>query len=164
MKIRTSDLPGVGKRISMTTANQNQIVLIVHHTGLRELYFMDDEDEEECKVGFSLSADETRELGAQLLGATYQPMDLDQMKMFKNKIMIEWVEVKAESRLAGKTIRESKIRTKTGASIIGIVRGPDVIAVPEVDLVLNVGDTLMLLGRSDQIEKLSFVCKGEEGY
>ncbi|MBW7456121.1 cation:proton antiporter regulatory subunit [Paenibacillus sepulcri] len=162
MKIKMSDLPGIGKRISMTTANDDQVVLIVHHTGLRELYFFD-EDEEECRTGFSLTADETRELGAQLLGATYQPVDIDQMRMFKNKIMIEWVEVGPNSALAGKPIRESKIRTKTGASITGVVRGDEVVAVPDADFVIQAGDTLMMLGSNEQIAKLAQVCKGLGG-
>lgn len=164
VKIKMSDLPGIGKRISMTTTEEKQIVLIVHHSGQRELYFFEEEDDEECKLGFSLTATETRELGAQLLGAAYQPMDIDQMKMFKDKIVIEWIEVRPGSALANKSIRASAIRTKTGASIVGIVRGPDVIAVPDADTVLHAGDTLMMLGRSDQIGKLALVCKGEEGF
>ncbi|MFD2611206.1 hypothetical protein [Paenibacillus gansuensis] len=48
MKIKMSDLPGLGKRISMTMANDSRFVLIVHHTGVRELYYFDEDEDEEC--------------------------------------------------------------------------------------------------------------------
>ena len=161
MRVKTADLPSIGKKISMSTAEESKMVLIVHHTGKRELYFFENEDQEECDFGITLTADETREMGAQLLGATYQPIDMDQMKMFRNQIMIEWVELLATSQLAGKSIGESKIRTLTGASIIGVVRGSDVIAVPDISVILKPMDTLMIVGKSDQVEKLTALCKGE---
>ncbi len=162
MKIRMADLPGIGKKISMVTSEQSTIALIVHHTGKRDLYFFGNEEEEECGFSVTLTAEETRELGAQLLGAAYQPVDLDQMKMFKNQIVVEWVDLQQQSILVDKTIAESRIRTKTGASVIGVVRGTDVVPVPDIHCVLHAGDTLMVVGKSEQVEQLIALCKGEE--
>ena len=82
--------------------------------------------------------------------------------MFKNQIMIEWVEVSPGSPLVQKTIAESQVCTKTGASIIGIVKGKDVIAVPDINVVINPGDTLMIVGKRDQMSALEALGRGEE--
>jgi TrkA domain protein len=162
MKCKTAELPGIGKKLTFVTAQNSSIVLIVHHTGKREMYFFDDVDQDEADFSIDLTGDETRELGAQLLGAMFQPIDMDKMKMFKNQIVIEWIELKKESPLADKTILESEIRTKTGASIIGIIKGDEVQAVPDIDVVLHAGDTLMCVGKSEQILTMTALCNGEE--
>lgn len=162
MKISVSQLPGIGQKILMKTAEDNMLVIIVHHTGKRELYFFDDADSDEADFAMDLTPDETRELAAQLLGATYQPADIDKIRMFKKQIIIDYIKLKENSSLVNKTIEESDIRNKTGATIIGIVQGEDVIAIPEPDTVLKAGDVLMSIGKDEQIAVLTEICKGKE--
>ncbi|MGP4076622.1 cation:proton antiporter regulatory subunit [Halobacillus sp. K22] len=162
MNISISQLPGIGQKISLKTGEDSMLVLIVHHTGKRELYFFEDADSEEADFAMDLTSDETRELGAQLLGATYQPVDADKLKIFKNQIVIDWVELSKRSSIAHQTIEESEIRNKTGATIIGIVKGDETIAIPEADTTLVPGDVIMTIGKQEQIDTLSDLCKGEE--
>ncbi|HLQ71777.1 MAG TPA: TrkA C-terminal domain-containing protein, partial [Bacillota bacterium] len=70
--------------------------------------------------------------------------------------------LKEESIFAHKTIEDSDIRNKTGATIIGIVHGDDITAIPEADTTLNPGDVLMSIGKDEQINELTRLCKGEE--
>ncbi len=156
-----ANLPGIGKKMSIVTAQKSMIVLVIHHTGKREMYFFHDADDDEADFSIDLTADETRELGAQLLGAVFQPISSDQMKMFKKQIVTEWIEVKELSPVAGKTIKELEIRKRTGVSIVGIFRDEEVIASPEADQKLKVGDTIMAIGKSEQIEEFERLCKGE---
>ncbi|PZD97403.1 potassium transporter TrkA [Paenibacillus sambharensis] len=161
MKIRSAELPGIGKKISFITAENSMIVIIIHHTGKRDLYFFEDSDNDEADFSINLSSEETRELGAQLLGALYQPVDLDRLEFFRKQIRIEWLELHPESPLAGKSIAESRIRSRTGASIIGIVKEDDVQAVPDIDILLHPGDTLMVLGKREQVRELEALCRKE---
>ncbi len=80
MEVKMADLPGVGKKISFQTVEENKIVVIVHHSGKRDLYFFQESDEDEADFFLTLTAEETREMGAQLLGATYQPVDDEKWK------------------------------------------------------------------------------------
>ncbi|MDL4842540.1 cation:proton antiporter regulatory subunit [Aquibacillus rhizosphaerae] len=162
MDVSISQLPGIGQKISLKTAEDSMLVLIVHHTGKRELYFFDDADSDEADFAMDLSADETRALGAQLLGATYQPVNADQLKIFKKQIVIDYIKLSAKSTIANMTLEDSEIRNKTGATVIGIVQGEDMIPIPEVDRKLEVGDVLMTIGKKDQIAALEALCKGEE--
>jgi TrkA domain protein len=161
LKIKIADLPGIGKKLTFLPADASKIVLVIHHTGKREMYFFQDADDDEADFSINLTAEETREMGAQLLGATYQPTDIDKMKLFKKQIVMEWVEVKGDSPLVGKTIGESRIRTKTGVSIIGIIRGEEVVASPGIDVVIQSGDTLMAVGKSEQIDQFTALSNGE---
>ncbi|MDY0393163.1 cation:proton antiporter regulatory subunit [Virgibacillus halophilus] len=161
-KISVSQLPGIGQKISMHTSEDDMLVIIVHHTGKREMYFFDDADSDEADFALDLTPDETRELAAQLLGATYQPADVDKLRMFKKQIIIDYIKLKEGSSLVDKTIEESDIRNKTGATIIGIVQGEDIIAIPEPDTVLQAGDILMSIGKDEQISTLTDICHGKE--
>ncbi|MCP3032776.1 potassium transporter TrkA [Halobacillus sp. A1] len=160
MNISISQLPGIGQKISLKTAEDSMLVLIVHHTGKRELYFFDEADSEEADFAMDLTSDETRELGAQLLGATYQPVNADQLKMFKNQIVIDWIELKNNSPIVFKTIEESEVRNKTGVTIIGIVKGDETIAIPDADTKLQPGDVIMSIGKQDQIDSMIALCNG----
>ncbi|MCP3028279.1 cation:proton antiporter regulatory subunit [Halobacillus sp. A5] len=162
MNISISQLPGIGQKISLKTAEESMLVLIVHHTGKRELYFFDDQDSEEADFAMDLTSDETRELGAQLLGATYQPVNADQLKMFKNQIVIDWIELKPSSPIVYKTIEESEVRNLTGVTIIGIIKGDETIAIPEADTKLQPGDVIMSIGKQDQIDSMIALCNGGE--
>lgn len=161
MKIKMADLPGIGKKISFLTADGSKIVLVIHHSGKRDMYFFTDCDADEPEFSINLTAEETRELGAQLLGATYQPVDIDKMKLFRNQIMMEWIELNPSSELVNKSIGESHVRKVAGVTIIGIVRGDEVIASPGVNTVLLAGDTLMTIGKSEQVAQFAALCNGE---
>lgn len=162
MNISVSQLPGIGQKITFKTSEDSMLVIIVHHTGKRELYFFEDVDSDEADFAMDLTPEETRELAAQLLGATYQPADIEKMRMFKKQIIVDYIKVKDKSLLVNKTIEESDVRNKTGATIIGIVHGDDVIAIPETDTTLQPGDVLMSIGKEEQISALSKLCQGEE--
>ncbi|WP_026772381.1 MULTISPECIES: cation:proton antiporter regulatory subunit [Sediminibacillus] len=162
MNVSVSQLPGIGQKITLKTCEDSMLVVVVHHSGKRELYFFNDADSDEADFGMDLTPDETRELGAQLLGATYQPVDADKLKIFQNQIVIDYVKLKESSSLANKTIEESGVRNKTGATIIGIVQGGETIAIPETTTKLEPGNLLMCVGKKDQIAALTALCKGEE--
>ena len=120
--VKMADLPGVGKKISFETADKQKIVLIIHHSGKRDLYFFQDADEDEADYFLTLTSEETRELGAQLLGAAYHPVDDDQMQIFQKQLVMEWIKLAPGSPFVDKQIGESRIRTHTGASVIAQVK------------------------------------------
>ena len=151
MKVRVADLPGIGKKMSLVTAEGSMIVLVIHHSGKRELYFFSDPDDDEADFSVNLSAEETRELGAQLLGAVFQPIDSDKVKLFKRQIVMEWFELKESSPLVGKTIGENEIRKRMGVTILGIFRDSEVISSPEASEMLKIGDTVMVSGKQEQV-------------
>lgn len=161
MEVKMADLPGVGKKISFETAEKQKVVLIIHHSGKRDLYFFQDTDEDEADYFLSLTSEETREMGAQLLGATYHPVDDDQMQIFQKQLVMEWIKLTPESPFVDKQIAESQIRTHTGASVIAVMHDDEMIVSPDIHLVLKAGNTVMAAGTRDQIRRFDAMAKGE---
>ena len=64
---------------------------------------------------------------------------------------LEAASVAADSPAAGKLIRELELRTRTGASIVGIERGRAKIINPGPDEELVAGDQVLLLGTRPQL-------------
>ncbi len=160
MEVKMADLPGVGKKISFDTAENQKVVIVIHHSGKRDLYFFKDTDEDEADYFLSLTPEETREMGAQLLGVAYHPVDDDEMKILQKQLIMEWIKLTPESPFIDKQISESKIRTHTGASVIAVMRDDDVTVSPDADLVLKAGDTVMAAGKRDQIRRFEEMAKG----
>ena len=159
MKIKTGDLPGIGKRYSFETAEGENLVVILHQSGHREIYHFAGTDEDEPDFSIKLSDEEARQLGTILLGVDYQPVADDRVELLLKRIRIEWVQVSPESELANKRILDSRIRTRTGATIIGIQRGEDIVGSPDVDAMILPGDILMIIGKLEQIRHLDSLCR-----
>ena len=159
MKIKTGDLPGIGKRYSFQTANGENLVVILHQSGHRELYYFSGFDEDEPDFVLKLSDEEARQLGTLLLGVDYQPVADDRLELFLKRVRIEWVQVSPNSELANKKILDSQIRAKTGTTIIGILRGEDMIGSPDIYEMILPGDTLMVIGNREQTKNLESLCE-----
>jgi TrkA domain protein len=58
------------------------------------------------------------------------------------------------SRYDGLTVGATRARTRTGATIVALMRDKDVIPSPNPEKVLRGGDTLVVVGTPDGIENL----------
>ena len=59
---------------------------------------------------------------------------------------LHWVELPENSPLAGSTIREARIRERTGASVAALLRDADLTVSPDVDAPLHPGDQVAVIG------------------
>jgi CPA2 family monovalent cation:H+ antiporter-2 len=89
-----------------------------------------------------------------LYAPIYQSSDdiqiLAKLDNIKNMLEISWVTITHESPLAGKTIKETAVRTKTGASIVGVINGKVFHSNPEVDYPFQGGDLVAVVGNKHQ--------------
>jgi monovalent cation:H+ antiporter-2, CPA2 family len=75
---------------------------------------------------------------------------LAQLRRASREIETEWVRLPESDTVAGKTIGELRIRSSTGASIVAVVRGEEVIPSPGPEVALRAGDLVGVLGTPDQ--------------
>ena len=59
--------------------------------------------------------------------------------------------MKGDSPFADRPLGSTRARTRTGASVVAVVRDDDVIASPGPDEVLRAGDVLVVIGTSEGI-------------
>lgn len=158
MKVKTAELPGIGKRYSLDLAEGDHMVIILHQNGYREIYHFKDLDADEPDWTVKMTDEEARQMGAILMGADYQPVSDDRMEMLLKSIRIEWLQVKPDSELANRRIIDSQIRKRTGATIIAIQRGDQMIGSPDVQETILPGDVLMVVGNRMQTKGLDEMC------
>ena len=159
MKVKTCDLPGIGKSYSIETSEGARIVIVMHHSGYREIYYFKDPDQDEPDITLPLSDEEARQIGTILLGVDYQPVAEDRMELLLKSIRIDWIKVEPGSFLDQKTILEAQIRSRTGTTIIAIQRGDKMIGSPDIHEKILSGDTLMCIGNREQSQKLEALCQ-----
>ena len=145
-------LPGVGVRYEFESAEGRRIGVISHRTGLREIYVSRPEDPDEFKRVLGLSPDDARTL-AELLGATRVAQQLAELQQRIEGLVIDWLPVRDDSVYVGRAIGDARIRTRTGVSVVAIVRGEDAVPAPGPDEVLASGDYLVVVGTARGVEQ-----------
>jgi TrkA domain protein len=149
---KQTDLPGIGKRFSIKLSSGQTISIIIHHSGKREIYVLDEDGDVECTV--VLTDQESREMGMILAGAFYQPVSGDKMQLLMKQMVMEWIELPENSSLINKTLAEADVRKKTGVIVIGVVRNNEMIPAPDPKTFkFQKGDILIIVGNREQINK-----------
>ncbi|MBA3794029.1 MAG: TrkA family potassium uptake protein, partial [Rubrobacter sp.] len=82
-----------------------------------------------------------REMYAPISDADDDGDSLAQLRRASRMIESDWMEIPKSCALAGRAIGELGVRAKTGASIVALVRGDEVVTNPGPDLTLEPGDT-----------------------
>jgi TrkA domain protein len=158
-KITECDLPGIGRKYTFTAPGGEQLSIVVHQTGKRELFiFTSGEEEPAAAVAFE--DEEARQIGAIIGGAYYKPKVLEELEVSLQGIAIEWVRVGPGAPALGKSIGELQIRKRTGASIIHIIRGSQSIPNPGPEIVVREGDTLVVAANRGQLPAFKALVAG----
>jgi len=148
---KQTELPGIGKRFSIKLSSGQIVSIIIHHSGKREIYVLDEDGDVECTV--ALTDQEAREMGMVLAGAFYQPVSGDKMELILKQLVMEWVELPPDSELVGKTLAEADVRKKTGVIVLGVIRNDEMIPAPDPkNFRFQAGDILIVVGNREQIE------------
>lgn len=74
----------------------------------------------------------------------------DGLRAFLREAQLEVVALDAGAPASGRLIRELALRSRTGASVVGIDRGEDTVVNPGPDEELQAGDNVLLLGSAAQ--------------
>jgi CPA2 family monovalent cation:H+ antiporter-2 len=77
---------------------------------------------------------------------------LEDLRRARTALEIVWTEIPPGVALVGQSLRASRIREQTGASIAAIMRGRAVLPNPDPETVLQAGDQLAVLGSPEQRE------------
>ncbi|GGN90939.1 MULTISPECIES: cation:proton antiporter regulatory subunit [Haloarcula] len=149
MTVYETDVPGVGKKFEVELDGDERLVIVIHHDGKREVFHKDGPDVDADRL-FTLSGRQAREIGAILQGAYFQPVETDSVDVPLGDAIIEWVDVEADSPLAGQTLADAKVRQQTGASIIAIQRDEETLPNPDPNDTITAGDILVTLGTRDE--------------
>ena len=151
-EIQETLLPGVGVRHELTTTGGERLALLTHRTGRRELAIYDRDDPDVCRTVLHLSSEDTAALG-ELLGASQVSETVRRVQQLEG-VAMDWITVAPSSPAAGGTIADGDFRTRTGASIVAIIRGDSTVPAPGPETRLDRGDVVVALGTPEGLTRL----------
>ena len=104
--------------------------------------------------------------GFKMAQAVLQPAVVDFLELATQTehldLQIEETVVDAGSRLAGKTLRESRLRLELGIIVVAIKKSSGhLLSNPQGDAVMEVGDTLIAIGHRQQLDQLEKLAHSE---
>jgi TrkA domain protein len=152
-EVKEVKLPGVGVRFEFETDDGKAVGVVCHTSGRREIYVASGKDPDEFERVLGLGGDDARVL-AELLGASRVSEQLAELQQRIEGLTIDWLPVRYDSPYAGHTIGEARIRSRTGVSVVAIVRGEQAEPAPGPDSTMLPGDYLVVVGTGRGVEKV----------
>lgn len=154
VRVEKADLPGIGVRHDLVTARGRRIGVVDMRDGTRELsiYRLDDPD---CTIAAIPMTDAESATLAELLGASVVMSKLNKLSDDAPGLFTEKLLIPADSQYSGRPLGDTKARTRTGVSIVAVVRSKKAIPSPKPDFQLEAGDTLVAVGTRDGLDSLN---------
>lgn len=152
-EVTETQLPGVGVRYEFRTGDRDHVGVVHHHSGRREIVVYDRKDPDVGRTVLELGADDSRTL-SDLLGASQVTQALEAAQQRIEGLTLEWIEVSERSSMAHRSIGEGELRTRTGASVVAVIRGDQSEPAPAPDYVLEAGDVVVAVGTAEGLELL----------
>ncbi|NJC69399.1 cation:proton antiporter regulatory subunit [Planosporangium thailandense] len=148
MDVERTPLPGIGLQHVFTTERDRRIGVVSHRDGRRHLVIYRRDDPDSASEAVALTAEEANGL-AELLGAARIVERLAELHRQVEGLVSEQIPITAGSPYDGRSLGDSRTRTRTGASIVAVVRDREVIASPRPDFVFRAGDVVVAVGTAE---------------
>lgn len=154
MDVKEVLLPGVGLRYEFDNSDGDRIGVIAKRSGDFEVVLYSAADLDVARPVFRLTEDEADAL-AQILGAPRIAERFADLTREVPGLDAGQVLVGTDSPYVDRPLGDTQARTRTGASIVAIVRDEEVLPSPGPAEFLRAGDTLVVIGTSDGINRVT---------
>lgn len=124
--------------------------VVAHRDGHFELIVSKADDLDSCVASLPLTGDEAGAL-ANLLGAPQLVSQLAEQQRDVTGVHTEQLPLVAGSPYDGRTLADTAMRTRTGTSIVAVVRAGTVHPSPRPDFRFEAGDLVVIVGTADGI-------------
>jgi TrkA domain protein len=152
-EVTETRLPGVGVRHEFTTTRGEHIGVLALRSGWHEVVRYDRADPDASATLLRLSPDDSRTL-VEMLGGSRVSEAVSVVQQQVEGLAIDWLTVTPESQAVGSTIGEGQFRSRTGASIVAVVRGDTTVPAPGPEFRFEPGDVAVAVGTRDGLAQL----------
>jgi TrkA domain protein len=153
VRIERSEIAGIGVRHDVVTKSGQRVGVLIYRDDRREIAMYDVTDPDAIAQSVSLTGPEA-EAVADLLGHTAILSQLSELGGNIVGLFTEHLILPADSKYLDGPLGETKARTRTGVSIVAIVRGTDVLPSPTPETVLEIDDVLVAVGTRKGLDDL----------
>lgn len=154
VQVEETALPGVGLRHDFLTSSGRRVGVVSHRSGRRDLVIYDVADPDACSEVVPLTIEEADAL-AEIVGS---PGVLGRLAVLTEQVstlITSQLRIPAGSRYDGRPLGDTQARTRTGVSIVAVVRRGEAVPSPRPDFRFAGGDTLIVVGTTDGIAALA---------
>ncbi|MEU4575692.1 cation:proton antiporter regulatory subunit [Nonomuraea sp. ATR24] len=154
MEVEQTALPGIGLRHDFTTQSGKRVGVVSHRTGRRDLVIYDREDPDRACEVVKLNDEEADAL-VELLGAPRIVQRLNQAHQEVEGLVSLQLVIPPGSPYADRPMGDARVRTRTNASIVAVVRNGNVVASPGPGFVFAAGDIVVVVGTADSTSEVA---------
>jgi len=151
VNVEVTPLPGIGVRKDFALRNGRRVGVVTHRDGQIELILSKSDDPDACLAELPLTPDEASAL-ANLLGAPQLVAQLNEEHKDLPGIHTRQIPVREESPFDGRTLGDTALRTRTGVSVVAVMRAGQAHPSPTPDFTLTAGDLLVTVGTSEGLD------------
>jgi TrkA domain protein len=163
MDVKEVLLPGVGLRFEFENRDGDRIGVVARRTGDFEVFVYPSDDPDQAQQVFRLTDEEADAL-AQILGAPRIAERFADLTREVPGLNAGQVTIRPGSPYVNRPLGDTRARTRTGASIVAIVRDEEVLASPGPAETLRANDVLVVIGTEDGIGGVEdIVARGDVG-
>lgn len=152
-------LPGVGIRYEMSTRSGAPLAFVVRRDGAVEVSVYDAHDRDRARSAVRLDADEAATI-AEVLGAPRITQRFADLSREVPGLRSARLTVEPGSPYVDRPLGDTRARTRTGCSIVAVVRGEQVVPAPSPQEVLRADDVLVVIGSGPGLDALATLLAG----
>ena len=75
---------------------------------------------------------------------------------------MDWIAIPEGSPVTGKSIKEMKIRSATGTTVVGVFRGKEFLPNPDFNFIFQTGDVVAIIGKNEQRKSFEQMITAEQ--
>ena len=148
-EIEQTQLPGMGVRFDFNTDDGMRIGVVHHRSGRREVFVCTAGDPDSAIVTLDLTDDEVHNL-VDVLGGSQIVENMARLQRVEG-LAIDWISVAPGTPYGGRTIGDARIRTRTGVSVVAVIRGDTPHPAPGPEFGIEPDDVLVVVGTATGI-------------
>ncbi len=150
MDVKEVRLPGIGLRYEFASHEGDRIGIIARRSGDFEIVLYARDDPDQARPVFRLT-DEEADAVAQILGAPRIAERFTELTREVPGLDVGQVHIEPGSPYVDHPLGETRVRSRTGASIVAILRNKNVLPSPGPAEMLRAGDVLVVIGTEEGI-------------
>jgi TrkA domain protein len=156
MNVEVTPLPGIGVRKDFAIRGGRRVGVVTHRDGKIELIISKVDDPDACAAELPLTMEEASAL-ANLLGAPQLVAQLTDEHQDLPGIHTRQIPV--GPAFDGRTLGDTALRTRTGVSVVAVMRAGQVHPSPTPDFTLANGDLMTTVGTTEGLDNAVKILK-----
>ncbi len=158
LRVENRVLPGIGVCQELELHDGRRIGVVTRRDGHRDIVVYD-EDGDGAATTITLDEREA-DVIAELLGAPQLVARLTDLRRGADEMLTEQLPIAAGSPFAGRQLGDTQARTRTGASIVAVLRGGTTHPSPGPEFVFETGDLVVTVGTREGLDQVAHILDG----